>query len=171
MSRVDFSGNKFDFNIALAMAKERYKPFLKRIKKNYGINDEFLSVVGEMAFAIFANLPMSIEHIVGGGDGGIDFIWHGFTIDIKSSQTLDSGLKYNFKNNHHSDVYVLAITPRNAPDQTRLIGWAWGYEFNTKGVSTSWNNGLPPALVIAQDDLHPMDELESILIMERENEL
>lgn len=138
------------------MAKQRHE--IKKGRSYYKqlgdieFNPHLLGLLGELTFSIITGLPID-EKLKRNGDGGVDFIYQGVPINVKTTR-WKSGLpmlEFEKKYNNFDGVYVYIMVDEERK-KGRIIGWidrdempwVWGWK----------DFGFGERIFVRRKDLH-----------------
>ena len=86
--------------------KDIGSPYNRRDNSSTGIKDDAVGLIGEAAVAQYLTVPFNAD-ILNRGDGGIDLVFRGYTIDVKTTPRRDGRLVFNTLAEFEANLAVL----------------------------------------------------------------
>lgn len=114
-----------------------------------------LGLMGEFAVGAWAGVGID-ERILLGGDGGVDLVLGGLTVDVKTRDRPKRDLAfYPTLSDMRSDISILTWRSRKKPNRITLVGWADESMIKSLGEEKTFIPGKP-RLVVDWRRLYPL---------------
>jgi hypothetical protein len=142
-----------EMQMAQALAKQRNEGKAQyRKEAGANLNQHLMGLKGEIALARVLDLPIDIIKKPM-GDQGVDFIYKGNTLDVKTVEHKYPKLFSN-ENKIRADIFILAHTKN---EWVTFVGWITKQEFIRKHRFLIGKHGKP--WYVTPDDLFPLTML------------
>lgn len=99
----------------------------KRLGSRTDLGTHLIGLYGEIAVSRYLGLDID-ETSRPGGDNGVDFVYNGYTIDVKTRPQVGYDLMfYDDWSDLRADIFILVYINEETM-VAKLPGWAWDYE-------------------------------------------
>jgi len=127
---------------------------------DYGDKLEIMGAAAELAARILLGLDQKLHvHF----DGGVDFLYHGWRVDVKSTELHPDMRRHNLQwpeiKEMRCDIVMVMVVDL-AHNDVYAVGWAWAAEILGKPV----NHYRPrPCREVPYKELHAIKDLKNIV--------